>query len=219
MYNNLLLPGCGEWLLLHVDKNINCLQQLHTNNDKSLFLHIAAGDENAFRELFDRYKIRFYAAALKMTRSEILAEEIVQEIFITLWLKRALLPTIEKPDTYLFTMVYNSVYRQFRKIALEKRTQLRAGIRSNEKVPETEEWLDARESQQMIHEAINKLPAQQQLVYKLSREGGLSREEIAHKLDISPNTVRNHLREALKNIRSYLQEATGLATLLLIIHS
>ncbi|WP_216823488.1 RNA polymerase sigma factor [Niastella vici] len=185
----------------------------------ALFLRIAQSDEAAFRQLFERHKVRFYATALKLTRSPVLAEEIVQEIFLTIWLKRSLLPDIEKPESYLITMVYNSVSKYFRKLAIEKKMREEIAGSPAENNQEVENWLDAKESQQLILAAINKLPTQQQLIYKLSRESGLSREEIAGQLGISPNTVRNHLQEAMKNIRLYLQQATGLSAILFIINS
>ncbi|MES1250243.1 MAG: RNA polymerase sigma-70 factor [Chitinophaga rupis] len=194
------------------------MQESQSYDDKLLFGRIATGDEAAFKLLFDKYKVRFYAASLKMTRSSTLSEEIVQEIFMTLWLRRAGLPEIDNPYSYLFTMVYNSVYAHFRRIALEKQMQHTMGERAAERSDETEEWLDARESRQWVEEAIRQLPPQQQNVYRLSREAGMSREEIARQLGISPHTVKNHLQEALKSIRAHLQRMAGLAVVLSLWH-
>jgi RNA polymerase sigma-70 factor (family 1) len=182
----------------------------NTYNEKELFLQIAAGDELAFKEIFNRYKIRLYSVAFKITRSEILAEEVVQEILMTIWLKRSLLPNIEKPSAYLFTMVYNSSYLHFKNRAVEESFKTKAIGRMMESCNETQELLDARESQNIIARAANQLPSQQQLIYNLNKEQGLNRQEIAERLGISPNTVRNHLHEALKSIRIYFQEAVGL---------
>lgn len=195
------------------------LRYLQSYDDRALFLDIARSDEQAFRELFERYKVRFYATALKMTRSQVLAEEIVQEIFLTIWLKRSLLPDIEMPESYLLTMVYNSVSRHFKKLAIDKKMRDQIADSNSKNNLDVEKLLDAKESQHLISEAVSKLPGQQQLIYKLSKESGLSREKIAQQLGISPNTVRNHLQEAMKNIRAHLQQATGLAAILFIISS
>lgn len=195
------------------------LEHLSTyNEDGDLFLQIAAGNEPAFKILFDKYRIRFYAVALKLTRSEVLAEEIVQEIFITVWLNRLQLPAIKKPSTYLFTMVYNNVYSHFKKLALERRIKNEASDKEQWD-KDAEEWLDARESRRLIDEAVAQLPPQRQLVYKLSREQGLNREEIAGRLGISPNTVKNHLQEALKSIRAHLGHSAGLFIVVLSVHA
>jgi RNA polymerase sigma-70 factor (family 1) len=190
----------------------------NTYNEKELFLQIAAGDELAFQEIFNRYKIRLYSVAFKITRSEILAEEVMQEILMTIWLKRSLLPNIQKPSAYLFTMVYNSSYLHFKKRAVEESFKTKAIGRMMESCNETQELLDARESQNIIARAANQLPSQQQLIYNLSKEQGLNRQEIAERLGISPNTVRNHLNEALKSIRIYFQEAVGLFVLFFSIY-
>jgi RNA polymerase sigma-70 factor (ECF subfamily) len=147
-----------------------------------------------------------------------MAEEIVQNIFLTIWLKRAELPQVQKPSTYLFTMVYNNIYHHFKRQALEKKALEEHKTRNSGPRTEMYDWLHTKEGFRFIQEAIRKLPAQQQLVYKLSREQHLTREEIAQKMNLSPHTVKNHLQEATKNIRDYL-EGTGILTILLILGS
>ncbi|CAL1520166.1 RNA polymerase sigma-70 factor [Chitinophaga sp. MM2321] len=178
--------------------------------EKELLLRVADGDEKAFRKIFDLYKEPFYAAALKMTRSDETAEEIVQEVFVTLWLRRANLAAVEHPSSYLFTIVYNCIRAHFKKLAIEKR--LKQNIGEQHPVGEclTEERLIDKENQQLLQDIIHQLPPQQQLIYQLSRKQGLSRDEIADHLAISPHTVKNHLLKALKYIRSHYHHITSL---------
>ncbi|BAV07872.1 RNA polymerase sigma-70 factor, ECF subfamily [Filimonas lacunae] len=182
---------------------------------KQLFTRLASGDETAFRMLFDSYKSRFYAVALKMTRSEYVAEEIVQEVFVTLWVKRDQLPAIEKPATYLFTIVYNSVYAHFKKLAQEKKIEQALTEQATDLESPLEVLLQNKENEHLLLRAIEQLPPQQKLVYKLIRQEKLSREEVAARLQISPNTVKNHLQEAVKFLRSYLERAMPLLIFLL----
>ncbi len=184
--------------------------------EKELLKRIAQGDEAAFRIIFDRYKERFYAAAIKMTRSADTAEEIVQEVFITLWLRRAVLATVENPASYLFTIVYNNIYAHFKKLAVEKRMKQGVGKRINDTESPTEDKLIDKENQQLLQSLIQQLPPQQQSVYKLSKLEGLSRGEIAERLHISPNTVKNHLQEAVKFIRVHFNKTISLLFSLLI---
>ena len=141
-----------------------------------------------------------------MTRSHSAAEELVQEIFVGIWQKRELLNNVSHPDAYFITAVYRKVYRHYRKLALNRKIS-RVAAASPGSGHVTEETVLMQESQRLINEAIEKLPQQQQLVFRLSRHDGLSREEIAEQLHISPNTVRNHLADAIKFIRAYLKNA------------
>lgn len=176
-------------------------------DEKELLKQVAEGEESAFRKLFDLYKERFYAVALKMTRSDEVAEDIVQDVFMNIWSKREGLVDVVNPSSYFFTAVYRRVYHHYRKIALEKKL-LQVVPPAKEWVNTTEEMVLAHEKKNLISEAIAKLPPQQQLAFKLSKQEGLSREDVAHQLHISPNTVKNHLADAIKFIRIFLLKST-----------
>ena len=176
-------------------------------DEKALLVEIAAGDEAAFRKLFSLYKERFYSVVFKMTRSDEVAEDIVQDVFMNIWRKRESLVDIDNPSSYFFTAVYRRVYHHYRKVALEKKLlQVMPPIK--EWVNTTEEMVMAHESKNLISQAIAKLPPQQQLVFKLSKQEGLSREDVATQLHISPNTVKNQLSSAIKFIRAFLGNST-----------
>jgi RNA polymerase sigma-70 factor (family 1) len=175
-------------------------------DEKAILVEIAVGNEYAFRKLFDLYKVRFYSVALKMTRSEEVAEDIVQDVFMHIWSKRESIVDVENPTSYFFTCVYRRVYQHYRKIALEKKL-LRERYSIKESVNTTEEIILAHESENLVSQAIANLPPQQQLVFKLSKQEGLSRENIAFQLHISPNTVKNHLSNAIKFIRVFLRNS------------
>jgi len=176
-------------------------------NQKELLLQIAGGDEQAFRVFFDLYRKRFYAVTFKMTRSDSLAQEIVQDIFMKIWQKRSMLPGLVNPESYFFTCLYRRIYRHYKKLALERKLlQVIAESPSFQNI--TDEVINASESERLIRMAVAKLPPQQQLVFKLSKQEGLSREQIAEKLHISPNTVRNHLAHAIQFIKADIRTAT-----------
>lgn len=178
---------------------------------------IAAGNERAFRIFFEKYKDRFYAAALKMTASDSVAEEMVQDIFIKIWQRREYLTDIENLDAYLFTTLYNQVYKYYKKQALDRKL-LKLISQSPNFHNITEEMVLLRESEKLINEAVAKLPTQQQTVFKLSKQEGLSRDQISKHLNISPNTVRNHLADATKFIRNYLDNAALTYPLFILYH-
>ncbi len=176
-------------------------------DEKALLAEIAAGDEHAFKKLFDLYKKRFYSVALKMTRSDEVAEDIVQDVFMNIWTKRAALLNVDNPSSYFFTAVYRRVYHHYRKVAMEKKLLTIVPV-ATESANTTEEMVFAHESNELISQTIEKLPPQQKLVFKLRKLEGLSREEVARLLHISPNTVKNHLSGALKFIRTFLRNST-----------
>lgn len=174
-------------------------------DEKELLALISEGNEAAFKKLYELYRVRFYAVVYKMTGSDEVAEDIVQDIFLKIWKKRASLVDIENPSSYFFTAVYRRVYQYYRKVALEKKFHRLQQVEENAGNT-TAETVLVRESRQLLSKAVAQLPPQQQMVYKLSKEAGYSREDIAEHLNISPNTVKNHLARAMKFVQAYLKD-------------
>lgn len=173
--------------------------ELYTDQD--LFRLIASGNELAFAELFRRYDRRIYPFVLKMIKSPSAAEEITQEIFIKIWRYRESLSVVEQPESYILTVAARHTLDQIKKRLSETRMLRRwsAGLESSHNDPE--ELLLLKETEELIQRAVEQLPPQQKSVYNLSRRQQLSYEEIGERLNISPNTVRNHLVKALAAIR------------------
>jgi len=173
-------------------------------DERELLALISKGDGSAFRELYELYRERIYAVSRKMTQSDDVASDIVQDVFLNIWKNRDGLAIIENPSSYLFTAVYRRVYQHYRKLALERKFQ--QATQKIERVENTtEETVLAHESRNMLSMAVSQLPPQQQMVFKLSKEEGYSREDVAEYLNISPNTVKNHLSKALKFVQTYLK--------------
>lgn len=174
-----------------------------------LLEQVSQDNEDAFRKVFDHYKAPFYAAAFKMTHAAALAEEIVQEVFVTLWMKRKLAAEAKNPERYIFTILHNCIYAHFRKLAQEKQLRAKVGHNMEESENPVELLLLEKEHRAVIEKVISRLPPQQQLIYKLAKQEGISREEIARGLNISPNTVRNHLAAAVEHLRVGLKKETS----------
>jgi RNA polymerase sigma-70 factor (family 1) len=171
--------------------------------EKELFARIAKGDEAAFALLFNLYLPKLYPFIIKFTRSEQAALEVVQETFIRVWLNRDKLGEIENPGGWLYKVASNECHTYARKMALHAKfswpltTELGTAIA-------TEDWLDLKQLNHLISEAVDKLPPQRKMIYHMSRNEGKSIPEIATALGISPNTVKNALVASLKFIREYL---------------
>ncbi|MFI5193294.1 MAG: RNA polymerase sigma factor [Chitinophagales bacterium] len=170
-------------------------------NELNLLKRIAEGDEQAFKLIFELYHKKIFGAAIKMTHSVDVAEEIVQEIFVTLWIKRSCLAFAQVPSSYLFSIAYNCIFAHLKKMACEKTARRYALQGSLDGERSSEEWFNAKETRETLEKIINHLPPRQQIIFRLSKQEDLSRNEIARRLNISPNTVRNHLQEAIKFIR------------------
>jgi RNA polymerase sigma-70 factor (family 1) len=182
-------------------------------DEKELFLLISQGNEKAFNQLFHLYNKQLVPFALKLTQSQTAAEEIIQEVFIKIWRHRAGLARIEVPRAWIIRVVSNQCYNFLRKQAAEGRLYQTLQARAQERASTPADILAARQTAQRIQEGIQQLPPQMQQVYLLNRESGLSVTEIAQRLEVAPQTVRNQLVTALKKLRQHLN-ATRLSLFL-----
>jgi RNA polymerase sigma-70 factor (ECF subfamily) len=174
------------------------------HNERELLRQLASGHEGAFQTLFQTYFDRLYAAAFTYTKVHEQAEDIVQQVFLTLWEKRAALPSIDSLEDYLFIIARNLILGQFRRQITHRKhlTYLRELFEMPGSSPE--ELLISRQQWGLLEEAVRRLPPKQQEAYRLSREKGLSYEEIAQQMHISRDTVKEHISKALKSIRLFL---------------
>ena len=167
-------------------------------NSDHLISQVAAGDETAFRRLFHIYWDNIYSVAFTFLKSQVVAEEIVQDIFLKIWLKRAQLPAVENFDNYLFIIARNHIYNELR-----RKTGNRM-VEEEENSSSPEQQLLLKETGRLIDEAVRQLPRQQRTVYELSRNGGLDHASIASHMGVSRLTVKSHMTKALHSIRTYL---------------
>lgn len=170
-----------------------------------LFRRIAADDAIAFQELFQQYFQILRFNALKILKSEYWAEEITQETLLHIWEIRHTLTGVENPAAWLFRIVANKCFNKMRRQVVEQRVQYM--IYNSVLAPKSAQQSNTYDYdllQQLIQEAVERLPEQQRLAYKLQQEEELSYKQIAERLNISPNTVRNHLIRAFNSIRQHV---------------
>ena len=172
---------------------------------KDIIESIVGGDELSFRTFFDYYWDTIYSVAFTFTKSESLSEEIVQEVFVKVWLKREQLALVTDMDAWLFIIARNHILN-----VLQKKVKEEAFLKNLEGYfsiinGSPEDLLFKKEAEALVNSAVTQLPKQQQLIYTLSRIAGLSQEEIAAKLNISKNTVKSHMNKALNAIRIHIE--------------
>jgi RNA polymerase sigma-70 factor (family 1) len=158
----------------------------------------------SFKRLFDTYKNRVYGYVLAIAHSPYAAEEITQEIFIKLWLCQDILHEVDNLDGYIFTIARNRTLNYLRKAAYDTRLLRELQDRAMPVYNNVEDRAVVSEYEQLLRDALSRLSPQRRRVYQLSRDGGMNHEEIAEQLHLSRNTVKNHMVEALRFIRSYL---------------
>jgi RNA polymerase sigma-70 factor (family 1) len=190
--------------------------QKYMYNEKELFQRIGKGDESAFAIIFNHYKSVIFDYGMKITKSVTAAEELVQECFLKLWMGRGQLSAIENPVGYLHTMARNAGIDYLRRLSLDAGLQKRVWAGISEADNPTLLKVQVSETQRLIDEAVAMLTPQQREVFLLSRYEGLNYHQIGQQMDISANTVKNHLVKALKFIREYLAVKYGNPVILIL---
>lgn len=181
--------------------------------EKELFCRISTGEESAFKLIFDRYKARIFTFVVSFIHSNVDAEEIVQETFLSLWQNRSHLPVVEHPRNYLYTMVRNKTLRYISNAVRDEKMLKIIWANMQLEVNSTEEEFQWRESKARIAKALAMMPEQKQRIFKMCREDGLSHEAIAEQMGLSKSRVKNIMVEILKYIKLCLAQDAVVLTL------
>lgn len=179
---------------------------IHKPEDiRLLVIHFKKGDHKAFQTLFTIFKDKLYHFVFQYVKSEHLAKEVVQEVFVKLWLNREELNHRKNFTSFLFVMARNQVYDHLRKLARRDALKKEYAIHRHKTHQKTADDIQFREYAQFLEALIEKLPKQKRLIYRLSRYEGKTNNEIADLLGISPKTVKNQLWEVVKIIKERIQ--------------
>jgi RNA polymerase sigma-70 factor (family 1) len=163
------------------------------------------GDEFYFKQVFDQYHQKLYFFILYKTRSEYIAEEVVQMAFTKLWQCRRTLQEEYTISTQLFRIATTILIDFLRKYNNKDAVTARLDVLDSEKgIDSTYEKISGAELQKRISEAVNDLPPVRKQVFEMSREHGMSYREIAATLSVSSKTVETHIYKALKQIKKHI---------------
>ncbi len=176
-------------------------------SDAELTLHLKARNSKAFDEIFERYSRVLYVYAKNLVRNQFEAEDLVQDIFTSLWDNAAKLELKGSLSSYLYSAV------RYRFLNLVSSKKVRADYAASfqflidQGSYSTDHYINEKELLFLIEKEVAKLPEKMREVFELSRNAGLSHHQIAEQLNISEKTVKNHINHALKILRGKFEAA------------
>ena len=182
-------------ILLHHDQQI--YEEAH------LITLLADDSEYAFQLMYDRYRNRIYQTAIRYLKSPLLAQEVVQDVFLKLWIERKNIKTDQPLEAWLYTVAKNNLINRLKKIASEWKALSNMKLIIQQSVNTASAKIEEAQHNELLQKAILSLPQQQQTVFCLARHEHLTYIQIGEKMGISPLTVKKHMSRALLHIKTY----------------
>lgn len=175
------------------------------------------GNIRAFDAIYEKYSKRLYVFVFRYIKQKTDAEEIVQEVFLKIWESREKIDLYSSFDSFLFTIAYNNTISLLRKRVNEKKylehLKHKQQVNDNEGIIAE---MHFKEIEKRVKSLLEQLTPRQKEIFYLSREEGLTHEEIAKKLNISANTVKNHLVATLAFLKSGI--SGNMLAIMLFVH-
>lgn len=166
--------------------------------DEDLLVSISNNDHSAFEKIYNKYWSKLYVSAFNLLRNRTLCEDILQDIFTQLWLKRST-NKINNLSNYLLTSVRFQVFKAIRDGKARTDLFIEKEVINDQLNPEN--FLNEKELNRILDENIEQLPEKCREIFMLSRKQHLSVKQIAERLNISPKTVENQITIALKRLK------------------
>jgi len=185
-------------------------------DEKTLLQQVAKGDEKAFAELFHKYSDLLGAVLLRFTNSKAITEDLVQEIFLKVWMGREALATVNNFKPFLYVIAKNQALNSVRKLINQRNLHKKVYALTTET---GEEVLDKKQKEvhfSLLDEAIAQLPPQQQKAFLLSRRDRMKHSEIAKEMGISQESVKKYIQIAIASITAFMKEKIPLLLLFLL---
>jgi RNA polymerase sigma-70 factor (ECF subfamily) len=188
----------------------------HPNfEEHKLIILLKEDSEYAFQLIFDKHRNRIYKTAIKFLKSPIIAQDVVQDVFLKLWFERYNINENKPLEGWLYTVAKNNILNKLRKIANDWKAVDQFAHQQTSNENNTDYRVIDGQYQNLLKVAISKLPDQQKMVFLLSRNEKLTYDQIGQKLNISPLTVKTHLSRALFFLKKELKKSEILLFILL----
>lgn len=191
--------------------------------EKDLMIQLKNANEEAFREVFDRYGKKVYRYILHYVKVGVEAEDITQNVFLRIWEKRGLLDPEKSFEGFIFTIAYRAVINHFRLNPKHLQSLFPADLITDSVVSSVgaDALLNHHQLESIYQQALQALPPKRKEIFLLSRHGGLTNRQIAEKLGISIKTVESHMTAALSFFKNFFSETDfggALISLIFIFH-
>lgn len=170
--------------------------------------------ENLFSEIFRQHEYKLYTLSFRLTKSDQSAKDIIQEVFLKLWEQRNSIHSIHNMEAWLYRLTENKIIDFLRKTSADDRLKRKIWDQMQQIVNESEQYVSAKEYNQIIQKAIDRLPPQRRLIYKMNKDIGMNYQQIANELQLSKHTVKNQLFTAARSVRDFLAKSTKLFSIL-----
>jgi RNA polymerase sigma-70 factor (family 1) len=178
---------------------------------------IKAGSTQALALIYDQYSPQLYTKILSMVKDVEIAKELLQDVFLKIWNNRERIDTGQAFKSWMYTIAVNMVYDYYRKLSRDTKMQQDLLQHFAELYYTTDnDFIDGRRD--ILDKALAELPPQRLAVFKMCKIEGVSYQEAAEKLGISPSTVSNHLVKATKTVKEYIFNSKELLILLISYH-
>lgn len=171
--------------------------------EKELLIKLSNGDKYAFEMIYYRYKYRLAGNLLRMLKSEELAEEVLQDLFLKIWDTRSAIDPEKSFKAYMFRIAENMVMDYYRKASRDQKIRERLMASARESYSHIEEHIFDKENQLLLQSAIDLLPPQRKHVFTLCKLEGKSYKEVSEALGISHSTINDHLLKANKFLKQH----------------
>ena len=182
--------------------------------DEALLALAAREDEQALAELYDRYGRVAYGLALRIVRDPALAEDAVQEAFLTVWRTAGSFRSDRaKPSTWILTLVHRRAVDVVRREERRRAAPLEGTEEPDEGALAADEEIELSDRRRLVQEALRRLPDEQREALELAYYGGLTQSELAERLSVPLGTIKSRMFTGLRRLRDLLAEA-GLDELL-----
>jgi len=174
-------------------------------SDKELIRRLKKNDIEAFNLIFHSYSSKLYHFAYGYLKSKEDAEEMVQEIFAKIWERRTYIKEEFQFRSYLFSIAFNYIKKQFRAKALLNK-YVEFATPDNVKTEQTKEEVDYASLKSIVDQLVEQMPEKRRAVFVKSRFEGKNAKDISVEMNISQSTVENHLNQALRFLRQHLRD-------------